>query len=139
MTKTKSNILKYLTATDIFSLSKFFKTFIFSLTHTWIFKYYLIFLHVCKRKQETLSQSFSTSCRKIIFCCHTGTCPNIARNCIINVGETVVYDSAKNALISNGYFRDGTPCHFSAAVIAGFCATLLASPVDVIKTRYRHV
>ena len=80
-------------------------------------------------------------CRKLLFyyCCHTGTCPNIARNCIINVGETVVYDAAKDALISNGYFRDGTPCHFSAAVVAGFCATLLASPVDVIKTRYIYI
>jgi len=69
---------------------------------------------------------------------YKGTCPNIARNCIINVGETVVYDAAKDSLISNGYFRDGTPCHFSAAVVAGFCATLLASPVDVIKTRFMN-
>ena len=65
--------------------------------------------------------------------------PNIARNCIINVGETVVYDTAKDGLISSGHFRDGTPCHFTAAVIAGFCATLLASPVDVIKTRYNLI
>ena len=61
--------------------------------------------------------------------------PNIARNCIINVGETVVYDASKDALIAQG-MEDRTPCHFTAAVIAGFCATLLASPVDVIKTRY---
>jgi hypothetical protein len=47
-----------------------------------------------------------------------------------------VYDSAKDGLIASGYFVDGIPCHFTAAVIAGFCATLLASPVDVIKTRY---
>jgi solute carrier family 25 uncoupling protein 8/9 len=62
--------------------------------------------------------------------------PNIARNCIINVGETVVYDSAKDGLIASGHYVDGIPCHFTAAVIAGFCATLMASPVDVIKTRY---
>lgn len=69
---------------------------------------------------------------------YKGTLPNIARNCIINVGETVVYDAAKDGLIANGYFRDGVPCHFTAAVIAGFCATLLASPVDVIKTRFMN-
>ena len=66
---------------------------------------------------------------------YKGTAPNIARNCIINVGETVVYDAAKDGLIASGYFVDGIPCHFTAAVTAGFCATLLASPVDVIKTR----
>lgn len=69
---------------------------------------------------------------------YKGTAPNIARNCIINVGETVVYDSAKDGLIASGYFVDGIPCHFTAAVIAGFCATLLASPVDVIKTRFMN-
>lgn len=68
---------------------------------------------------------------------YKGTMPNIARNCIINVGETVVYDATKDALISRG-MEDATPCHFSSAVIAGFCATLLASPVDVIKTRYMN-
>ena len=66
---------------------------------------------------------------------YKGTAPNIARNCIINVGETVVYDAAKDGLIASGYFVDGIPCHFTAAVTAGFCATVLASPVDVIKTR----
>ena len=47
----------------------------------------------------------------------------------------MVYDAAKDGLIASGYFVDGIPCHFTAAVTAGFCATLLASPVDVIKTR----
>jgi hypothetical protein len=35
----------------------------------------------------------------------TGTLPNIARNCIINVGEIVVYDITKEALINNGLFK----------------------------------
>jgi len=69
---------------------------------------------------------------------YKGTLPNIARNCIINVGEIVVYDIAKEAIITNGLMRDGIPCHFSAAVVAGFCATLVASPVDVIKTRFMN-
>ena len=64
-----------------------------------------------------------------------GTLPNIARNVIINIGEIVVYDVTKDALISNGLFKDGIPCHFTSAVVAGFCATIIASPVDVIKTR----
>ncbi len=67
--------------------------------------------------------------------CFSGTLPNIARNCIINVGEIVVYDITKEAFIHHGFFKDGIACHFSAAVVAGFCATVIASPVDVIKTR----
>ncbi len=66
----------------------------------------------------------------------SGTTPNIARTAIINVGEIVVYDVAKDGLISSGLMSDGIFCHFSAAVVAGFTATLVASPVDVIKTRY---
>ena len=65
----------------------------------------------------------------------SGTLPNIVRNCIVNIGEIVVYDVCKEALINNKIMNDGIPCHFSAAVAAGFCATLVASPVDVVKTR----
>lgn len=69
---------------------------------------------------------------------YRGTCPNIARNCIINVGETVVYDSVKNSLIFNGIMDDGVRCHLSSAVVAGITATIVASPVDVVKTRYMN-
>lgn len=61
--------------------------------------------------------------------------PNIARTAIINVGEIVVYDAVKDSLINGNWMKDGVPCHFTAAVTAGFTATLIASPVDVIKTR----
>ena len=64
-----------------------------------------------------------------------GTMPNVARNCIINVGEIVVYDIVKDTILSYGLLEDGISCHFSAAVTAGFTATLVASPVDVVKTR----
>ena len=69
---------------------------------------------------------------------YRGTFPNIARNCIINVGETVVYDAAKDGFISGGYMKDGIACHFSSAVVAGITATLVASPVDVVKTRFMN-
>jgi len=69
---------------------------------------------------------------------YRGTFPNIGRNCIINVGETVVYDAVKDAIISGGYLRDGVGCHFSSAVVAGVTATLVASPVDVVKTRFMN-
>lgn len=30
------------------------------------------------------------------------------------------------------------PCHFTAAFAAGFCTTVVASPVDVVKTRFMN-
>jgi len=69
---------------------------------------------------------------------YRGTMPNIARNCIVNVGETVVYDAAKDGLISSGYMTEGIACHFASAVVAGVTATLVASPVDVVKTRFMN-
>ncbi|NXY19324.1 UCP3 protein, partial [Atrichornis clamosus] len=94
-----------------------------------------------------------------------GTLPNIARNAIINCGELVTYDLLKDALLRAQLMtgEDGTggtwpgaipvpttpnpgssppldnvPCHFVAAFGAGFCATVVASPVDVVKTRYMN-
>uniref|UniRef100_A0A8C3DF80 UCP3 protein n=1 Tax=Corvus moneduloides TaxID=1196302 RepID=A0A8C3DF80_CORMO len=67
-----------------------------------------------------------------------GTLPNIARNAIINCGELVTYDLLKDALLRAQLMTDNAPCHFVAAFGAGFCATVVASPVDVVKTRYMN-
>ncbi|XP_015435442.1 PREDICTED: mitochondrial uncoupling protein 2-like isoform X1 [Dufourea novaeangliae] len=67
-----------------------------------------------------------------------GTIPNISRNAIVNVAEIVCYDIIKDFILESGYLRDGIPCHLSAAVAAGLCTTLAASPVDVVKTRYMN-
>ncbi|XP_044878133.1 mitochondrial uncoupling protein 3-like isoform X2 [Mauremys mutica] len=37
-----------------------------------------------------------------------------------------------------GLWKDTFPCHFIAAFGAGFCATVVASPIDVVKTRYMN-
>ncbi|XP_070761430.1 dicarboxylate carrier UCP2-like isoform X2 [Enoplosus armatus] len=37
-----------------------------------------------------------------------------------------------------GLWKDNMPCHFTAAFAAGFCTTIVASPVDVVKTRYMN-
>ncbi|XP_057244972.1 putative mitochondrial transporter UCP3 [Malurus melanocephalus] len=67
-----------------------------------------------------------------------GMLPNIARNVIINCGELVTYDLLKEALLRAQLMTDNLPCHFVAAFGAGFCATVVASPVDVVKTRYMN-
>ncbi|MBN3271698.1 UCP2 protein, partial [Polyodon spathula] len=33
---------------------------------------------------------------------------------------------------------DNLPCHFTAAFSAGFCTTIIASPIDVVKTRFMN-
>ncbi|BES91393.1 uncoupling protein [Nesidiocoris tenuis] len=67
-----------------------------------------------------------------------GTLPNASRNAIVNVAEIVCYDIVKDQFIARGILSDSTPCHFASAVIAGLCATTVASPVDVVKTRYMN-
>ncbi|XP_055631285.1 dicarboxylate carrier SLC25A8-like [Toxorhynchites rutilus septentrionalis] len=67
-----------------------------------------------------------------------GALPNIGRNAIINVAEIVCYDVVKDCLISYAQMPNDIRLHFSAAVIAGFTATVVASPVDVVKTRYMN-
>ncbi|XP_038860665.1 mitochondrial uncoupling protein 2-like isoform X2 [Salvelinus namaycush] len=37
-----------------------------------------------------------------------------------------------------GLWKDNLPCHFTAALGAGFCTTIVASPVDVVKTRFMN-
>ena len=49
----------------------------------------------------------------------SGTLANIVRNSIINVGETVVYDSVKEALVSGDHMEDRIPCHLASALVAG--------------------
>ncbi|XP_012510249.1 PREDICTED: mitochondrial brown fat uncoupling protein 1 [Propithecus coquereli] len=65
-----------------------------------------------------------------------GTTPNLMRNVIINCTELVTYDLMKEALVKSKLLADDVPCHLVSALIAGFCTTLLSSPVDVVKTRF---
>ncbi|XP_048840006.1 mitochondrial uncoupling protein 2 [Brienomyrus brachyistius] len=67
-----------------------------------------------------------------------GTSPNIARNAIVNCTELVTYDLIKDQLLRTTPMTDDLPCHFTSAFGAGFCTTVIASPVDVVKTRYMN-
>ncbi|NP_001268234.1 mitochondrial brown fat uncoupling protein 1 [Echinops telfairi] len=69
-------------------------------------------------------------------CLWKGTSPNLARNIIINCVELVTYDLMKDTLVNNDILADDVPCHLVSALIAGFCTTFLASPADVVKTRF---
>ncbi|XP_018547447.2 uncharacterized protein LOC108893680 [Lates calcarifer] len=67
-----------------------------------------------------------------------GTAPNIARNAIVNCTELVTYDFIKDTLLKSTPLTDNLPCHFLSAFGAGLCTTVIASPVDVVKTRYMN-
>lgn len=67
-----------------------------------------------------------------------GTDANCARLSIVNVCELVTYDVAKDALLKRELMKDGVPCHFVSALIAGLVTTVVANPVDVVKTRYMN-
>uniref|UniRef100_A0A8C8RXD7 Uncoupling protein 2 n=1 Tax=Pelusios castaneus TaxID=367368 RepID=A0A8C8RXD7_9SAUR len=67
-----------------------------------------------------------------------GTSPNVARNAIVNCTELVTYDLIKDTLLKCSLMTDNLPCHFTSAFGAGFCTTVIASPVDVVKTRYMN-
>lgn len=64
----------------------------------------------------------------------TGYAPNLARNCVVNATELVAYDQAKQTLLKLGA-PDNIVTHIGSGLSAGLAATLLGSPVDVIKTR----
>lgn len=67
-----------------------------------------------------------------------GTLPNITRNALVNCTELVTYDLIKEAILRHNLLSDNLPCHFVSAFGAGFVTTVIASPVDVVKTRYMN-
>lgn len=65
----------------------------------------------------------------------TGYGPNLARNCVVNATELVAYDQSKQFLLKTVGLPDNIWAHIGAGLMAGLSATLLGSPVDVVKTR----
>lgn len=65
-----------------------------------------------------------------------GVGPNATRGVAMTAGQVVSYDTGKNFLIKYADMKAGTQSLFFAASIwAGFVATTICSPVDVVKTR----
>ncbi|KAF1999149.1 mitochondrial carrier [Amniculicola lignicola CBS 123094] len=64
-----------------------------------------------------------------------GVWPNSSRAVLMTVGQLATYDSFKRVLLDHTPLKDGLGTHFTASFFAGFVATTICSPVDVIKTR----
>jgi len=64
-----------------------------------------------------------------------GVGPNIVRNATINAAELATYDQVKQSVTEIFKWKDNIPTHLFCSATAGFVATVVGSPVDVIKTR----
>jgi dicarboxylate transporter 10 len=64
-----------------------------------------------------------------------GVWPNSMRAVLMTASQLASYDGFKRMLIEHTPLTDNLTTHFSASFLAGFVATTVCSPVDVIKTR----
>jgi dicarboxylate transporter 10 len=64
-----------------------------------------------------------------------GVWPNSMRAVLMTASQLASYDGFKNMLITYAGMKDNLATHFCASTLAGFVATTICSPVDVVKTR----
>ena len=64
-----------------------------------------------------------------------GVWPNSMRAVLMTAGQLASYDGFKGVLMEKAKMEDNLTTHFTSSFLAGFVATTLCSPVDVIKTR----
>jgi solute carrier family 25 (mitochondrial dicarboxylate transporter), member 10 len=64
-----------------------------------------------------------------------GVWPNSARAVLMTASQLASYDVFKRLLLAHTSLSDNLTTHFTASLAAGFVATTICSPVDVIKTR----
>jgi dicarboxylate transporter 10 len=65
-----------------------------------------------------------------------GVGANAARGALMTASQLASYDIFKGALLRYGILKkDNLTCHFAASFMAGFVATTVCSPFDVVKTR----
>lgn len=64
-----------------------------------------------------------------------GVWPNSTRAVLMTASQLASYDTFKKMCMENVGMGDNLGTHFTASFLAGFVATTVCSPVDVIKTR----
>jgi len=58
-----------------------------------------------------------------------------SRGMLVTIGQLACYDEIKFQMIKSKMFSDNLLTHFSASLTAGFIATMITMPLDVLKTR----
>lgn len=64
-----------------------------------------------------------------------GVWPNSTRAILMTASQLASYDTFKKICMDKAGMGDNMGTHFTASLMAGFVATTVCSPVDVIKTR----
>ncbi|KAL8939815.1 MAG: hypothetical protein Q9211_002573 [Gyalolechia sp. 1 TL-2023] len=64
-----------------------------------------------------------------------GVLPNSMRALLVTASQLASYDGLKRLILTHTPLVDNLATHFSASFLAGFIATTMCSPVDVVKTR----
>ncbi|KAF9883576.1 hypothetical protein FE257_003175 [Aspergillus nanangensis] len=77
--------------------------------------------------QMTRTEGFSSLFR--------GVWPNSTRAILMTASQLTSYDTFKRICLESFGMSDNLTTHFTASLMAGFVATTVCSPVDVIKTR----
>jgi hypothetical protein len=58
---------------------------------------------------------------------------------LMTSGQLASYDQIKEALLKTSWFKDDVVTHLTAGSISGVIATVICSPIDVIKTRLMNM
>lgn len=66
---------------------------------------------------------------------YRGVWATTMRAALVAGSELSVYDHAKHVLCSVGFGWDDAKTHFLASMLAGFVATIVSSPADLVKSR----
>jgi hypothetical protein len=73
-----------------------------------------------------------------IFALWKGCSPNLYRAMFMTATQIGSYDQLKQMLLKTSFFKDNTLTHFTASSLAGIIATIITSPLDVVKTRFMN-
>lgn len=81
-------------------------------------------------------QAFASIARtEGIYGLYRGLGPTVQRAALLNAAQAPSYDHAKHALLNLGILEEGVLCHLISSTIAGLAVAVVASPVDLIRTR----
>eukprot|EP01091_Cochliopodium_minus_P002392 TRINITY_DN12257_c0_g1_i1.p1 TRINITY_DN12257_c0_g1~~TRINITY_DN12257_c0_g1_i1.p1 ORF type:complete len:286 (+),score=75.50 TRINITY_DN12257_c0_g1_i1:34-891(+) len=64
-----------------------------------------------------------------------GCSPTIARAIVLNAAQLGCYSQSKEMILNTGFLSDGILVQTMASFVAGFFATCVSLPIDILKTR----
>ncbi|KAM7515769.1 hypothetical protein LguiA_005352 [Lonicera macranthoides] len=68
-----------------------------------------------------------------------GSSLTVNRAMLVTASQLASYDQFKETILGNGLMKDGLGTHVTASFAAGFVASVVTNPVDVIKTRVMNM